>query len=64
LTEPKLSPADIKKLENAEATAVDGQPIHHLPERASVVLLISANNKVLSVVKRAMTEKGTLLIGT
>jgi arylsulfatase len=27
---PKLSEDDIKKLENAEATAVDGQPIHHL----------------------------------
>src|SRR5215469_15451240 len=27
---PKLSEEDIKKLENAEATAVDGQPIHHL----------------------------------
>src|SRR6266496_2585 len=27
---PKLTPEDIKKLENTEATAVDGQPIHHL----------------------------------
>jgi arylsulfatase A-like enzyme len=27
---PKLSEEDIKKLENAEATAVDGQPIHQL----------------------------------
>jgi arylsulfatase A-like enzyme len=27
---PKLSPEDIKKLENAEAIAVDGQPIHHM----------------------------------
>jgi arylsulfatase A-like enzyme len=27
---PKLSPEDIKKLENAEAIAVDGNPIHHL----------------------------------
>ena len=27
---PKLSEDDIKKLENAEATAVDGQPIHHM----------------------------------
>jgi arylsulfatase len=27
---PQLSPEDIKKLENSEATAVDGQPIHHL----------------------------------
>jgi hypothetical protein len=27
---PKLSPEDIKKLETSEATAVDGQPIHHL----------------------------------
>ena len=27
---PKLTEDDIKKLENAEATAVDGQPIHHL----------------------------------
>ena len=27
---PKLSEEDVKKLENAEATAVDGQPIHHL----------------------------------
>ena len=27
---PQLSEDDIKKLENAEATAVDGQPIHHL----------------------------------
>jgi hypothetical protein len=27
---PKLSEEDIKKLENNEATAVDGQPIHHM----------------------------------
>jgi len=27
---PKLTEEDIKKLENTEATAVDGQPIHHL----------------------------------
>jgi hypothetical protein len=27
---PKLSPEDIKKLENAQAIAVDGKPIHHL----------------------------------
>jgi arylsulfatase A-like enzyme len=27
---PQLTEADIKKLENAQATAVDGQPIHHL----------------------------------
>jgi arylsulfatase len=27
---PKLTEADIKKLENAEAIAVDGQPIHHM----------------------------------
>src|SRR5437867_11606074 len=27
---PKLTEEDIKKLENAEATAVDGQPIHHM----------------------------------
>ncbi len=27
---PKLSEADIKKLENTEAVAVDGQPIHHV----------------------------------
>jgi len=27
---PKLTEEDIKKLENAQATAVDGQPIHHL----------------------------------
>jgi len=27
---PKLSPSDIKKLENTEAIAVDGQPIHHI----------------------------------
>jgi arylsulfatase len=27
---PQLSPDDIKKLENTEATAVDGQPIHNL----------------------------------
>jgi arylsulfatase len=27
---PKLSEEDIKKLENTQATAVDGQPIHHL----------------------------------
>ena len=27
---PKLSEEDTKKLENTEATAVDGQPIHHL----------------------------------
>ena len=27
---PQLSPEDIKKLENSEATAVDGQPIHHM----------------------------------
>jgi hypothetical protein len=25
-----LSPEDIKKLENAQAIAVDGQPIHHM----------------------------------
>jgi hypothetical protein len=25
-----LSPEDIKKLEASEATAVDGQPIHHV----------------------------------
>jgi hypothetical protein len=27
---PKLKEEDVKKLENAEATAVDGKPIHHL----------------------------------
>jgi arylsulfatase len=27
---PQLSPEDIKKLETSEATAVDGQPIHHM----------------------------------
>ena len=27
---PQLSPEDIKKLENTEAIAVDGKPIHHL----------------------------------
>jgi arylsulfatase len=27
---PMLTPEDIKKLENAEAIAVDGKPIHHL----------------------------------
>jgi arylsulfatase len=27
---PKLSEEDIKKLENTEAIAVDGKPIHHL----------------------------------
>ncbi len=27
---PKLTPDDIKKLENAEATAVDGKPLHHV----------------------------------
>ena len=27
---PQLSEADIQKLEKSEATAVDGQPIHHL----------------------------------
>jgi arylsulfatase len=27
---PKLTEDDIKKIENAEATAVDGKPIHHL----------------------------------
>ena len=27
---PQLSPEDIKKLENAEAIAVDGKPIHHV----------------------------------
>jgi arylsulfatase len=27
---PQLTPEDIKKLENAEAIAVDGKPIHHL----------------------------------
>jgi arylsulfatase len=27
---PKLTEEDIKKLENAEATAVDGSPIHHM----------------------------------
>ena len=27
---PKLTPEDIKKLENAQAIAVDGSPIHHL----------------------------------
>jgi arylsulfatase A-like enzyme len=27
---PKLTEEDVKKLENAEATAVDGQPIHHM----------------------------------
>jgi arylsulfatase len=27
---PQLSPEDIKKLENAQATALDGGPIHHM----------------------------------
>jgi hypothetical protein len=27
---PKLTPEDIKKLENAEATALDGKPLHHV----------------------------------
>ena len=27
---PQLSPDDIKKLENAEATALDGQPLKHV----------------------------------
>jgi len=27
---PRLTPEDIKKLENTQATAVDGSPIHHL----------------------------------
>src|SRR6266542_1340455 len=27
---PKLTAEDVKKLENTEATAVDGQPIHHM----------------------------------
>ena len=27
---PKLTEEDIKKLENTEAIAVDGKPIHHL----------------------------------
>jgi arylsulfatase A-like enzyme len=27
---PQLSPEDIKKLENTQATAVDGKPIHHM----------------------------------
>jgi arylsulfatase len=27
---PQLSPEDIKKLENAESTAVDGKPLHHV----------------------------------
>jgi arylsulfatase len=26
---PELTPEDIKKLENAEATALDGEPLHH-----------------------------------
>ena len=30
LNRPQLSPEDIKKLENTEAIAVDGKPIHHL----------------------------------
>ena len=27
---PKLTEADIKKLENVEATALDGKPMHHV----------------------------------
>jgi arylsulfatase len=27
---PKLTEADIKKIENTEAIAVDGNPIHHM----------------------------------
>ena len=27
---PKLTPEDIKKLENAEATALDGKPLHRV----------------------------------
>jgi len=27
---PKLSPEDIKKLETAEATALDGKPLNHV----------------------------------
>jgi len=27
---PKLTEADIKKLEASQATAVDGSPIHHM----------------------------------
>jgi hypothetical protein len=27
---PKLTPEDIKKLENTEATALDGKPLHHV----------------------------------
>jgi arylsulfatase len=27
---PKLTEEDVKKFENAEANAVDGQPIHHM----------------------------------
>jgi hypothetical protein len=27
---PKLSPADIKSLEKAEAEALDGKPLHHV----------------------------------
>jgi arylsulfatase len=27
---PELTEEDIKKLENAQATAVDGRPIHHM----------------------------------
>jgi len=27
---PKLTEADIKKLENSQAIAVDGNPIHHM----------------------------------
>ncbi len=27
---PKLSPEDIKKMENVEATALDGKPLHHV----------------------------------
>jgi arylsulfatase len=26
---PKLTEEDIKKLENAQATALDGKPLHH-----------------------------------
>jgi len=29
---PKLSPEDIKKLEGAEATALDGKPLHHVQD--------------------------------
>ncbi len=27
---PKMTPEDIKKLENAEATALDGKPLNHV----------------------------------